>query len=338
MKMKTMLTIAVWSIPFLGRSPHAKEVKIYSHRQQFLIGSFLKAFTEETGIETKVLYFKMGLAQRLRNVERNSPADVVLTVDIVRLSTYNSMGMLAQITSEIFKKHIPAHLCSTDNTSFALSKRARVIATSKDRVAKGKPTHIEDLADPKWKERACTRSGSHVYDCARMASMIAHHGTEAAEEWANELVAYLARRPQENDRAQIKALLEGVWDVALINRYYDGKMKFSEESDQKAWAASINIVYPNQAEYDRDAHVNVSNGAVALYSKDKEVAVKLLEFLSEERSQQLYSETIFEYTVKPRVNLMEGLASWGAFKEYQLLIEMIAKLSRKAPMMIDRVG
>ena len=307
--MKTILSITIWSGLLLGQSLQAQEVNIYSHRQPFLIEPFLTAFTEETGIATNVLYSKKGLAQRLKSEGRNSPADVVLT-----------------------------HLSSTDNTWFALSKRSRIIAISKDRVAKGGNTCIEELADPKWKGRVCTRAGNHVYNRALMASMIAHHGTKAAKEWANGLVTNLARTLQGNDRAQVKAIFEGVCDVALINNYYYGKVKFSEESDQKAWAVSMNIVYPNQAESDRVAHINISGGGVAIHSKNKEAAVKLLEFLSQERSQQLYSRINFEYPANPLVNPTEDLASWGAFKEDLLPVETIAKLSRQAQMMIDRVG
>ncbi|NDD08541.1 MAG: extracellular solute-binding protein [Rhodobacteraceae bacterium] len=236
------------------------------------------------------------------------------------------------------EKNIPAHLRSPENTWFALSKRSRILATSKDRVGAAEITRIEDLADPKWKGRICTRPGSHVYNRALMASIIAHHGSEAAEEWAKGLVANLARKPQGNDRAQVKAIYEGVCDVALINSYYYGNMKFSEDAEQRAWADAMNIVFPNQGENDRGAHINVSGGGVAIHSKNKEAAIKLLEFLSEATSQKLYGEVNYEYPVNPAVIVDGELASWGTFKEDQLPIQKIADLSREAQMMIDRVG
>lgn len=223
--MKTILCIVIWSGLLLSQSLQAKEVNNYLHNQPFLIEPFLGAFTEETGIKTKVLYSKKGMAQCLKNEGRKSLADVVPTIDIARLITYKSMGLIAQTASETLNNNIPAHLSSTDDTRFALSKRSRIIATSKDRVAKGELTHIEDLADPEWKARVCPRPGSHVYICAVMASMITHQETEIAEEWAKGLVANLARKPQGNDRAQVKTIFEGVCDVALINSYYYGKMK-----------------------------------------------------------------------------------------------------------------
>jgi len=322
----------------MGQSLQAQDLNIYSQREPFLIEPFLKAFTDQTGINTKILYSEKGLAQRLKGEGRNSPADVVLTVDIARLSVYDDMGLLSKTASTTLEKNIPAHLRSPENTWFALSKRSRILATSKDRVGAAEITRIEDLADPKWKGRICTRPGSHVYNRALMASIIAHHGSEAAEEWAKGLVANLARKPQGNDRAQVKAIYEGVCDVALINSYYYGNMKFSEDAEQRAWADAMNIVFPNQGENDSGAHINVSGGGVAIHSKNKEAAIKLLEFLSEATSQKLYGEVNYEYPVNPAVIVDGELASWGTFKEDQLPIQKIADLSREAQMMIDRVG
>jgi iron(III) transport system substrate-binding protein len=338
MKLKTIISLGLWAGLCMGQSLQAQDLNIYSQREPFLIEPFLKAFTDQTGIKTIVLYSEKGLAQRLKSEGRNSPADVVLTVDIARLSVYDDMGLLSKTASATLEKNIPAHLRSPENTWFALSKRSRILATSKDRVGAAEITRIEDLADPKWKGRICTRPGSHVYNRALMASIIAHHGSEAAEEWAKGLVANLARKRQGNDRAQVKAIYEGVCDVALINSYYYGNMKFSEDAEQRAWADAMNIVFPNQEENDRGAHINVSGGGVAIHSKNKEAAIKLLEFLSEATSQKLYGEVNYEYPVNPAVLVDGELASWGTFKEDQLPIQKIADLSREAQMMIDRVG
>jgi len=314
------------------------ELNIYSHRQPFLINPFLEEFTKKTGINTNVIYSTKGLAQRLRSEGKNSPADVVLTVDIGRLYIYQDLELLSSINSEKLLKNIPSHLRSSDNTWFGLSKRARIIVMSKDRVDKGAITRIEDLADPRWKGKICTRPGSHVYSRALMSSMIAEHGLEKAEKWASGLVSNLARRPQGNDRAQVKAIFEGQCDVAIINNYYFGKLKYSDIEEQRDWASSLNLVFPNQSENDRGAHINISGGGVAKYSKNKDSAVKLLEFLTDEFAQKLYGEINFEYPVNLKVEPSEELKSWGAFKEDKLPILKIAKLSREAQKIIDRVG
>ena len=316
----------------------ATELNVYSHRQPFLIQPFLDAFTQTTGIKTNVLYSSKGLAQRLRSEGKNSPADVVLTVDIGRLYIYRDLGLLAEVKSDKMLENVPSHMRAADNTWFALSKRSRIIVTAKDRVKQNEIKTIEDLADPKWKGRICSRPGSHVYNRALMASVIAHHGAERAEEWAVGLVSNFARRPQGNDRAQVKAIYEGVCDVGIINNYYYGKLKFSDDENQRAWAKAMNLTFPNQGTTERGAHVNISGGGVALHSKNKANALALLEFLSDPASQQLYGEINFEYPVNPKVRPTEELKSWGQFKEDQLPIQRIAELSRQAQMMIDRVG
>ena len=317
---------------------YASEINIYSHRQPFLINPFLEEFTKKTGIKTNGVYATNGLAQRLRAEGKNSPADVILTVDIGRLYIYEDMDLLAKITSQILDQNIPAHLKSDRNTWFGLSKRSRIIATSKERIKENEILRIEDLADPKWKGKICSRPGSHVYNRALMASIIAEYGLEKAEKWALGLVSNLARRPQGNDRAQVKGIYEGLCDIAIINNYYFGKLKYSEDPIQREWAKSMRLTFPNQGEGDRGAHINISGGGVAKYSKNKEAAIKLLEFLSSMDAQKMYSEINFEYPVNSKIKPSDELMSWGDFREDKISIEKIAILSMDAQKIIDRVG
>tara|TARA_B100001778_G_scaffold255239_1_gene215330 strand:- start:329 stop:1339 length:1011 start_codon:yes stop_codon:yes gene_type:complete len=316
----------------------AKEINIYSHRQPFLINPFLEEFTNETGIKTNVVYSKTGLAERLQAEGENSPADVILTVDIARLYVYKDKDLLASIESKKLEKNIPQHLRSPDNTWFGLSKRSRVIVVSKDSDASEKIKRLEDLSDPQWKGKVCSRPGSHVYNRALMASMIAAHGEVKAEEWAKGLVSNLARRPQGNDRAQVKAIYEGQCEIGIINNYYFGKLKFSDDPKQREWTKNLKLIFPNQEEGDRGSHVNISGGGVVKFSKNKEEAIALLEFLTDKKAQNLYGEINFEYPVNPAISPTKELLSWGTFREDNLQIIKIAELAPLAQKIIDRVG
>ena len=316
----------------------AKEINIYSHRQPFLINPFLEEFTNETGIKTNVVYSKTGLAERLQAEGENSPADVILTVDIARLYVYKDKDLLASIESKKLEKNIPQHLRSPDNTWFGLSKRSRVIVVSKDSDASERIKRLEDLSDPQWKGKVCSRPGSHVYNRALMASMIAAHGEVKAEEWAKGLVSNLARRPQGNDRAQVKAIYEGQCEIGIINNYYFGKLKFSDDPKQREWTKNLKLIFPNQEEGDRGSHVNISGGGVVKFSKNKEEAIALLEFLTDKNSQNLYGEINFEYPVNPEISPTKELLSWGTFREDKLQIIKIAELAPLAQRIIDRVG
>ena len=317
---------------------NAKEINIYSHRQPFLINPFLELFTKETGIQTNVVYSKKGLAQRLKAEGENSPADVILTVDIGRLYVYDDLDLLTSLDSKKLINNIPDYLRSPDNTWFGLSKRARVIVVHKNKVSEGDITRIEDLSDPKWKGKICSRPGSHVYNRGIMASVLAALGEEESENWAKGMVENFARRPQGNDRAQVKSIYEGECDIAIINNYYFGKLKYSEDPKQREWIKNLLLIFPNQGINDRGAHINISGGGVAKYSKNKESAIALLEFLTSPDAQKLYGEINFEYPVNSRVSSTKELISWGEFKEDRLPIIKIAELAPNAQKIIDRVG
>ena len=319
----------------LAEAKAAEVLNIYSHRQPFLIKPFIDAYTAKTGTEVNIVFASKGLAQRLEAEGTRSPADIVLTVDIARLSVYADRDLLAPVRSEILEKNIPAHLRAPDGRWFAFSKRARVLAVSKEAPDARKISRYEDLADPKWEGRICSRPGSHVYNRALIASFLHASGAEKTEAWAKGVVANLARRPQGNDRAQVKAIHEGVCDIAIINSYYYGALKHSDKPDQREWAKAIELAFPNQD--DRGTHVNISGGGVAKHSKNKAEAIRFLEFLTSEPAQQLYGSINFEYPVNPAVPILSELRSWGAFSEDKMPIGRISELAADAQKIIDRV-
>ena len=320
----------------ISETAHSSELNVYSHRPPFLINPFLSAFENEMGVKVNVVFASKGMVQRLLAEGPRSPADVVLTVDIGRLYSYVDKDLFAEIFSPKLIANVPSHLRDPGSRWFGLSKRARIVAVSKARVEKNEIKNIEDLASSKWKGRICSRPGSHVYNRALVASLIAAHGEKAAEIWAGNLVKNLARRPQGNDRAQVKAIFEGVCDVAIINSYYYGKLKYSKVAAQRDWANSIDIIFTNQDE--RGNHINISGGGVVKYSKNKEMAVRLLEFLTEKLSQDLYGKINYEFPVNPSVPASGEVKSWGVFKEDSLPISQIAVLAPTAQKIIDRVG
>ena len=334
--MKINLLLIIITI-FISNIANAKSLNIYSHRQPYLLKPFIEAYTKKTGIKLNVVYSSKGLAQRLAAEGGNSPADLILTVDIARLYRYEDLNLLAKIDSKILNKKIPPYLRSKNNTWFGLSKRTRAIAISRERINSGQVLRYEDLADPKLKGKICSRPGSHVYNRALMASMIAAKGENDAEKWAKGLVSNLAKRPQGNDRSQLKSIYSGECDVAIINHYYYGKLTYSKNPDHRKWAKASIIVFPNQGNNDRGAHVNISGGGVVKFSKNKEIAINFLEFLVTDQAQVMYGDVNFEYPINNKSKLPKRLKALGTFKEDNLLIEKIAKLAPKAQEIIDKV-
>ncbi len=312
------------------------EVNIYSYRQPYLIEPLLDAFTKETGIKTNVVFAAEGLGERIAAEGANSPADVLLTVDIGRLDGAKQLGISQPVVSEIVNANVPAEFRDPEGHWIGLTNRARVIYASKERVDQDSITY-EELADPKWKGRLCTRSGQHVYTVGLVASMVAHHGAEETEKWLEGVRDNLARKPAGNDRAQVKAIFAGECDIALGNTYYMGLMQTNEkEPEQQTWADSVRILFPNTD--DRGSHVNVAGVILTKNAPNQDNAVKLIEFLSSDEAQQIYAETNHEYPVKPGVAVSERVASWGEFKKDTLSLADIAKNRKTASELIDEVG
>jgi len=335
--MLVRLFVSVVVFLFVAPQLSAQTLNIYTYRQPVLLAPILEAYTAKTGTEFQTVYAPKGLVQRLQSEGRNSQADIVLTVDISRVIELAETDLLAPLESAVISENVPAHLRDSDDLWTALSLRARIIAASKTRADKDKLKTIEDLAAPEWKGRVCSRKGSHVYNRALLASLIAHHGEAAAKAWTVSLVSNLARKPQGNDRAQAKAIYAGECDVALMNTYYFGKMKFNDKDpDQKKWAEAIDLLFFNQN--GRGQHVNITAGALLKSSQNMAAARAFLEWLTTAEAQRLYTEVNYEYPVNPATHPSDEVASWGRFKMDDLSLNDIARLSPVAQKIINETG
>lgn len=312
----------------------AEEVNVYSYRQPFLVEPMFKEFTAETGIKVNVKFAKEGLAEKLQQEGEYSPADVLLTTDISRLVELADKKLVQPVDSKVIEQNVPAQFRDNEDEWFALTMRARNVYSSRDRVGK-LPAEFDykDLAKPEWKGKICTRSGKHPYNISLVSSMIAHYGEAETKTWLEGVKANLARKPQGNDRAQVKAVKEGLCDLAIGNSYYLGNM-LNDES-QKAWAESVYINFPGQQA--NGTHVNVSGMAMAKYAPNKANAQKLMEFLTGDKAQHMYAEVNYEYPVKEGVARSELVASWGDFKSDTLSLEKVAEYHTAAIKLMDEV-
>lgn len=331
MKLAATAAIALAAMPLSASADG--EVNIYSYRQAYLLEPLLNAFTEETGIEANVVFAKQGLSERLEREGRNSPADVVMTVDISRLNELVERDLVQSVDNEVLEDNIPENLRHPDGKWFALTTRGRLIFVSKERVKEGEITTYEQLADDKWDNRVCTRSGKHPYNIALISSMIAHHGEAETEKWLAGVKDNLARRPQGGDRDQIKAIAEGVCDVSIGNSYYYGNML--QDENQRAIAEQVRLVFPNAE--GRGTHVNISGISLTRSAPNRENAIKLMEFLSSPEAQSIYAEANTEYPANPKVKPTGLVAEWGEINPDNLSLQEIAKNREAAVKLVDRV-
>ncbi len=332
------LCVALAAAPSLAA---AEAVNLYSARQEALIKPLLDRFTEETGIEVNLVTGKAdALLQRLRSEGRNSPADLLLTVDAGNLHRAKAAGLTQAFTSEVVAEAVPETYRDPNGHWVGLSLRARPILYVEGKVDPAELSTYETLADERWKGRICIRSSSNVYNQSLVASLIAANGTEAAQDWAESIVANMARPPRGGDRDQIKAAAAGQCDIAIANTYYLAGMLTSDDPGEREPAEKMAVFWPNQpgAGDGRGTHVNVSGAAVTAAASNTEAAVKLIEFLLSAESQAWYAEANGEYPVRAGVEISPVLTALGEFKADELDLIELGELNGAALMLMDRAG
>ncbi|MFN2349139.1 MAG: Fe(3+) ABC transporter substrate-binding protein [Thioalkalivibrio sp.] len=313
------------------------EVNVYSARQEALIKPLLDEFTDKTGIRVNLVTAKAGaLLQRLRSEGRNSPADLMITVDAGNLHNAREAGVLQAVESDILDAAIPAQYRDPGNQWFGLSLRARPIMVVDDQVGEGEVSRYEDLAHERFKRRICIRSSENIYNQSMIASMIVAKGEQQTETWARGLVANMARPPQGGDRDQIRAAAAGQCDVAIANTYYLAQMLAGEDAGDREAASRIRVIWPNQD--DRGAHVNVSGAGLVSTAPNRDNAVRLLEFLVSDSAQQWYAESNQEYPVKADVAWSETLQSLGEFRADEINMGLLGENNAAAVRLMDRAG
>jgi iron(III) transport system substrate-binding protein len=316
----------------IGAATAAESVNVYTYREPALIEPILKAFTAKTGIAVNMVFSKDGLVERLTAEGKNSPADVLITAESGLLVQAKAAGVTQSLKSEEVERAIPASLRDPEGHWFGLTRRARVVYASKDRVAQDSITY-EELADPKWKGKICIRSGQHTYNIALVASMIANDGEEKTEQWLTGLRDNLARKPAGGDREGVRDVQAGLCDIAIGNTYY--MVQMLKNPEQKAWADAVKILFPNAE--GRGTHVNISGAAIAANAPNRANAVKLMEYMVSPEAQHLYAEKNGEYPVVPGVEESETVQSWGPLKSDPIALSKIAGLRKAASELVDKV-
>lgn len=297
----------------------------------------LERFTAQTGIKVNLVSGGADeLLQRLQREGRNSPADVLLTVDAGRLYRAREAKLLAPVGSDVLVQRVPAKFRDPDGYWFGLSQRARPIMYARERVDPGELSTYEALTEPQWKGRICIRSSNNIYNQSLVASMIASLGAERTQAWAEGLVKNLARPPRGGDRDQIMAVAAGMCDIAVANTYYLAMMLNGSDANQQAAAQKVAVFWPNQD--GRGTHVNISGIGLTTAAPNRANGVRLMEFLVSDEAQRWYAEGNQEYPVVEGVPLSETLEAWGEFKADDLNLSLLGQYNAAAVRLMDRAG
>ena len=317
-----------------GPAAAQSDVNVYTYRETKLIQPLFDAFTKDTGIKVNVISASSGLEQRIKTEGANSPADVLLTVDIGRLEDAVQAGITQPIKSDLVDKAVPAQYRDPEGHWYGVSMRARVVYASKDRVKQGAISY-EELADPKWKGKICIRSGQNIYNNALVAAFIAHHGAAKAEEWLRSVKANLAQKPSGGDRETARDVAAGKCDLGIGNTYYWALMN-DKEADKKSWAEATRVILPTFQ--GGGTHVNLSGVVLAKHAPNKANAMKLIEWLVDDKAQHMHADLNYEYPVRAGIAINPTIAGYGPLKADPMPLSKVAEYKKAAANLVDKVG
>lgn len=309
----------------------SKDLVVYSARNEHLIKPVFDLYKKNTGIKIKYITDKAPvLLQRLKAEGKNTPADILITVDAGNLWHAAKEGVLSPVQSETLTANIPGHLRDPENKWFGLSLRARTIVFSTKRVKPGELSTYETLAEPDWKGRLVLRTSKKVYNQSLVAMLIEEHGEARTSEIIKGWVNNLAAPPFSNDTKTMEAIIAGQGDVGIVNTYYYGRLA------KKDPAIPIALFWPNQTS--GGVHVNVSGAGVVAASKNRDAAVAFLEWLSSEQAQKIFADVNMEYPVNPNVTVSPYVASWGTFKQNEINLKNAGEKQTEAIKLMDIAG
>jgi iron(III) transport system substrate-binding protein len=329
-----LAAVLALALPANAALAQTNVVNVYSYREAKLMQTLFEAFTKATNIKVNVISASSGLEQRIATEGANSPADVLLTVDIGRLTEAVNLGIAQPITSDVLDKVVPAQYRDPDRLWYGISARARVVYASKDRVAQNAITY-EELADPKWKGKICIRSGQYIYNNALFAAYIAHHGEAAAEEWLKGLKANLAQKPSGGDREVARDIAAGKCDIGVANTYYWALM-LNHDPAKKPWAEATKVILATFK--NGGTHMNISGVVLAKHAPNKANAMQLIEWLVGDTAQHMYADVNYEYPLRTSVGINSTIAGYGELNADPLPMAKIAENKKKAATLVDKVG
>lgn len=329
---KSIITLLALTVVFTTVvAGFCEELVVYTARKEHLIRPLFESYTKQTGVNIKYITGKAPvLLQRLKAEGRNTPADMLITVDAGNLWHAANEGVLQPVDSKVLDRNIPPHLKDPGNRWFGLSVRARTIVYNTTGVKPAQLSTYENLAEPQWKGRLILRTSKKVYNQSLVAMLITEHGVEDTEQIVKGWVDNLATPPFSNDTKVMQGIAAGQGDVGIVNTYYYGRLMRKDPN------LPLAIFWPNQQT--GGVHVNVSGAGITTHTKHKQAAVDLLEWLSSTKAQNLFADGNLEYPANSAVKPNAVVAGWGTFKQNPINLENAGAFQAKAIRLMDRAG
>ncbi len=304
-------------------------VNVFTSRHYDTDRALYQAFEKETGIKVAVKEGKDDeLIRTIEEAGEKTQADVLITADAARLYRAKSKGLFAPLQSAVIQAAIPEKF--RDSHWTALTYRARVIAYDTTKTDPAGLNSYQALATGRYK--VLVRPSDNIYNQSLMAALISRLGMQAAENWAKGVVASMARPPQGNDTDQIKALAAGEGEVALVNSYYFFKLLANSSPEDLKRYTHIRLAFPSPT------HINISGVGIVKHAKNKDNALKFIEFLVRKDIQEQFAAGNFEYPANPLAAIPAALLQYSQFEADTVAFSTLGRLNTEASRVFDRAG
>ena len=310
-----------------------KEVRVYSGRHYNTDRNVYKKFAEETGIKVRLIEAAgISLIERLKREGKNSQADVILLVDAARITNAEKLGLLQSIDSASLENDVPFGLKDPNKKWYALTRRVRVMVANPKKVDVSKINDYADLADPSLKGKVCLRNRKSPYNQSLVANQIINKGEEVTKNWLNGMISNVSKPFFPGDISIVRAVSKGKCGVGIVNHYYVARMLAGVNGRRDSlYAKKTTVLTPNPA------HVNISAGGIAKYAKNKNEAIKLLEYLASPSGSKGLAAPTFEHPLK-EVNQNTIVKNFGEFISDNVTVEDLGATNSLAIQLMKDAG
>ena len=317
-----LLALAFGAVAALGCGGGDESITVYSGRSQNLIGPLLERFAEDTGIDVQVRYGgSTDLALLLQEEGDRTPADVFISRSPGTIGFLAERGLLAELDDDV----LGLAPSSPSGYWVALTGRQRVLVYNEELFDPADlPTSIHELTEEKWLGRvALAPTNGSFQDFFTLFRL--SDGDDVALAWLKALhdggaPAY------PNNVSIVQAVARGEIDLGLVNHYYNLRIKVEDPSTPSE----------NHRFQEGDpGGVTIATAIGATTSGDKDVAEKLIRFLTGKVAQEYFGQANFEYPLATGVEL-EGVAQppgpvdLGEFDRLGTSLERTIELIREA--------
>ncbi|MEW4305619.1 extracellular solute-binding protein [Rossellomorea marisflavi] len=271
-----------------------KALTIYSGQHTEVTEALTKEFTKETGIKVDVREGSSNeLAHQVAEEGDKSPADIIFTEETAPLVMLSEKGLLEKIDSKALD-NMDDQYEDPDGTWVGLLARSRVVAYNPDVVKESElPKTVFDFAKPEWKDKVAYVPTSGAFT-NQISAMIMLYGEDETKQWLEGLKKY--GKQYKNNKIALDAVEKGDVGAALINNYY-----WDNEAKEKG-ADKMNSKLYYFGNGDIGDMISLSGAGIVKASSHKEEAQKFMEFATEEKGQQVLTDTSSQYPLNSSVD------------------------------------